>query len=182
MLWPYKELEHLERLHSEIPPAAPWLPTLMIHIRSQVKTRQVKVIYFKKLPKIQILKFCKKVYLRHTFWSCLIRWINMEWIQPNCRRYRADTECGTDGRMEWNQYTPQQLCCAGGIIKQPPRWWGRTDRQTDAWKADIVTMRVPYSHVWPRVKHINGLVLDCSVSSVLAMEILQSCTVPSIFF
>ena len=20
---------------------------------------------------------------------------------------------GTDGRTEWNQYTPQQLCCAG---------------------------------------------------------------------
>ena len=24
----------------------------------------------------------------------------------------------TDGRTEWNQYTPQQLRCAGGIIKQ----------------------------------------------------------------
>ena len=32
----------LERLRSEIPPpaAAPWLPTLGIHIRSQVKTKQ----------------------------------------------------------------------------------------------------------------------------------------------
>ena len=33
-------LEQLERLRSEIPPAAPWLPILVIHIRSQVKTRQ----------------------------------------------------------------------------------------------------------------------------------------------
>ena len=28
--------------------------------------------------------------------------------------------------------------------------------------------------------HINGLVQDCSISSVLAMEILQSCTEPSV--
>ena len=30
----------LERLHTEIPPAAPWLPIPVIHIRPQVKTRQ----------------------------------------------------------------------------------------------------------------------------------------------
>ena len=28
---------------------------------------------------------------------------------------RADGQ--NDGRTEWNQYTPQQLCCAEGIIK-----------------------------------------------------------------
>ena len=33
---------------------------------------------------------------------CLI-W--KELIQ-NCRNYRANTACGTDGRTEWNQYTP----------------------------------------------------------------------------
>ena len=33
------QLEQLERLCSEIPPTAPWLPILVIHIRSQVKTR-----------------------------------------------------------------------------------------------------------------------------------------------
>ena len=31
------KLEQLECLHSEIPPATPWLPILVIHIRSQVK-------------------------------------------------------------------------------------------------------------------------------------------------
>ena len=35
-----EKLEQLERLRSEIPPAAPWLPILVIHIRSQVKTTQ----------------------------------------------------------------------------------------------------------------------------------------------
>ena len=33
------KLEQLERLRSEIPPAAPWLPILVIHIRSQVKKK-----------------------------------------------------------------------------------------------------------------------------------------------
>ena len=41
------ELEQLERLCSEIPPAAPWLPILVIHIRSQVKTRQSQSYKFK---------------------------------------------------------------------------------------------------------------------------------------
>ena len=63
----WKQLEQLERLRSEIPPTAPWLPVLVIHIRSQVKIRQSQSYKFKKLPKIQI---------------------------------------------KWNQYTPQQLCCA----------------------------------------------------------------------
>ena len=41
----------LERLRSEIPPAAPWLPILVIHIRSQVKTRQSQSYKFKKIAK-----------------------------------------------------------------------------------------------------------------------------------
>ena len=47
------ELEQLERLHSEIPPAAPWLPILVIQIRSQVKTRQSQSykFYLKKIVK-----------------------------------------------------------------------------------------------------------------------------------
>ena len=48
------QLEELERLRSEIPPDTPWLPILVIHIRSQVKTRQ-----------IQILKNCQKC----KFWT-----------------------------------------------------------------------------------------------------------------
>ena len=76
------KLEQLECLHSEIPPAAPWLPILVIHIRSQVKRRWSQSYKFKKMPKIQILKFCNQLYTRHAIWSCLIRCINMKWIQP----------------------------------------------------------------------------------------------------
>ena len=50
-------------------------------IPSQNKTK-TKLQILKKLPKIKIIKFCIKLYLQHTFWSCLIRCIDMKWIQP----------------------------------------------------------------------------------------------------
>ena len=37
--WIHNELEQLERLRSEDTPAASWLPTLLSHVGSQVKTR-----------------------------------------------------------------------------------------------------------------------------------------------
>ena len=70
-----KQLEQLERLPSEIPPATPWLPILVIHIRSQVKTKdKVKVTNFLKIAKnsnfVETLsKFCKKLNMQHTFWG-----------------------------------------------------------------------------------------------------------------
>ena len=56
---------------------------------------------------------------QHTFWSCLIRCVNMKWIEY-CWRYRADTiwstdrqtgrraDGQTDRQRRWNQYTPIQ--------------------------------------------------------------------------
>ena len=37
----------------------------------------------------------------------------------NCRHYRGDKGCGTDGRMEWKQYTPPttSLCGVRGGVK-----------------------------------------------------------------
>ena len=45
------ELEQLEGLRSEIPPAAPWLSIPVIHIRSQVKRRQSQSYKLKKIAK-----------------------------------------------------------------------------------------------------------------------------------
>ena len=42
--------------------------------------KKTKLQIFKKLPKIQILKFCTELYTRYTFCSCLIC-RNMKWIQ-----------------------------------------------------------------------------------------------------
>ena len=85
-IWYYHYLNNwsqkgLERLCSEISPAAPWLPILVIHIRSQVKKDKVKVTNLKKI-KILIFEFCKTLYTWHTFWSCLITCTNMKWIHP----------------------------------------------------------------------------------------------------
>ena len=46
--WSKWKLEQLERLRFEIPHTAPWLPILVIHIRSQLKTRQSQSYKFKK--------------------------------------------------------------------------------------------------------------------------------------
>ena len=92
---------------------------------------------------------CTLIYRRRSLYSFLIIHlafikafinINMEdkvhhMQTKQCRHYRVDTGCGmegwtdgqgegrtdgqTDGWTEWNQYTPQQLPCAGGINK---RW------------------------------------------------------------
>ena len=54
------KLEQLERLRSEIPPAAPWLPILVIHIRSQVKTTQSQSYKFLKIAKISNFKILQE--------------------------------------------------------------------------------------------------------------------------
>ena len=59
-------------------------------------------------------------------------WLIWKESIQNCRCYRADTAGGTDGRTdgrtdrrtEWNQYTPQQLRCSGGITTRTPAFWG----------------------------------------------------------
>ena len=47
----WAKLEQLERLRSEITPAAPWWLMLVIHIRSQVKTRQSQCYKLLKIAK-----------------------------------------------------------------------------------------------------------------------------------
>ena len=74
-----------------------------------------------------------------------VAWLDV-WIckgsNHNCRHYRADTGCGTNGhtdrQTEWNQYTPKQLRCARGII----RWliaelWLFAFRQCEWWPSLI---------------------------------------------
>ena len=54
-----EELEQLERLRSEILPAAQWLPILVIYIRSQVKTVKVKVKILKNRQKFKYWNFAR---------------------------------------------------------------------------------------------------------------------------
>ena len=92
-------------------PAAPWLPILVIDIRSQIKRRQSQSYKFKKMPKIQILKFCKKLNTGHTFWYCLIRCIYMKWTQPELYALQSGHGIAMrDGRSETNIPPTTSLC------------------------------------------------------------------------
>ena len=122
-------------------------------IPSQNKTKsklqslkQDKVTKFKKMTKIQILEFCKKVYTRHTFRSCLIRCIYIKWIQPKLEvlQSRHGMRDGrTDGkvlcidvRTTWPQFCRLMMTSSNGNIFRvtghlcgeftSPRWIPRT--------------------------------------------------------
>ena len=78
------------------PPPPRDYPCHWVILDLKSKQDKVKVTNLKNFPKVQILEFWKKIYRlyrRHIFWSCLIRY---------CWRYRADTIRLT----RWNQYTP----------------------------------------------------------------------------
>ena len=115
------KLEQLERLRSEIPPAAPWLPILVIHIRSQVKTTQSQSYKFKKIAKTSYVEILQETLHATHLLKLLDKMYKYEMdptrtVEATERtRDAGRTDGRTDGRTEWNQYTPQQLRCAGGI-------------------------------------------------------------------
>ena len=105
------------------PPPPPWLHILSIHIG--YKQDKVKVTGLRNLPKVQMFEFRKKRYRQHTFFSWLIKYVNIKWISGEyCWRYRAGIVLSTDGLTDrwtdwqtgWNQYNPHQFCWSGGII------------------------------------------------------------------
>ena len=74
------KLEQLECLHSEISLLPHDYPYEWFTSDPKSKQDKVKVTNLKKMPKIQILKFCSKLYILQTFWSYLIKCMNMKWI------------------------------------------------------------------------------------------------------
>ena len=100
---PVQKLEQLERLSSEDTPCrlmkthtieSYWIP-------SQKKT--VKVTNLKNEPKLQISEFWNKLYMRHTFWSCLIRCADMKGIRRVLLKIQSGHDSvhrWTDGRMD----------------------------------------------------------------------------------
>ena len=83
---------------------------------SDPMSKQGKVSYkFEKFAKNS--KFCKKLYMRHTFRSCLIICVNMKWIWLilwKLQSWHDSVHRWTDGPTTWNQYTPFQLRWSGG--------------------------------------------------------------------
>ena len=101
----------LEHLPSEIPPAASWLPILVIHIKSQVKRRQSQSYKFEKnCQNSNFLMLQPTLQATH-----LLRLFDkMYKYEMDPTRTVGGTEQTLDmreGRTGWNQYTPRQLCC-----------------------------------------------------------------------
>ena len=114
------ELEQLEHLCSEIPPTVPWLPIPVIHIRSQVKTRQSQSYKFKKIAKNSNCEILQgTLHITHLL-KLLDKMYKYEMDQTRTIGATEQTQDAgrMDGQTEWNQYTPptQQLRCVWGII------------------------------------------------------------------
>ena len=102
------QLEQPELLRSENTPAAPWLPILLIHIGTQVKTWHCQSYKFKEFAKNWSFKIFKQaLYATH----------RLKLLDKMCKygmdpaSIDEDTErtrfCPrTDRRTRWNQYTP----------------------------------------------------------------------------
>ena len=78
-------------------------PYYWVILDPKSKEDKVKVTNLKNLPKFHIFEFWNKLYMRHTFWSCLIRCANIKLI----RQVLLKTQSGhnsvhrrTDGRTE----------------------------------------------------------------------------------
>ena len=98
------QLEQLERLHSEILPVAPWLPTLGIYIRSKVKTRQSQSYKFKKIAKNSNFKILQETLHATHLLKLLDKMCKYE-MDPTrsvgtTERTRDAGRCGTDRRTD----------------------------------------------------------------------------------
>ena len=89
------QLEKLERLRSEMPTAAPWLPILVIHIRSRVKTTQRN--FARNYACAHLLKLLDKMY---KYEMDPIR--TEEATERTRDAGRTRTDGWTDGRSETN--------------------------------------------------------------------------------
>ena len=113
------KIEQLERLRSEIPYTATWLPILVIHIRSQVKTRQSQSYKLKNIAKYSNFKMLLAT-LHATHLLKLLDKMYKYAVNPTRTvgatertRDAGRTDGLTDRRMEWNQYTPNNLVVWG---------------------------------------------------------------------
>ena len=82
-------------------------PYYWVILDPKSKEDKVKVTNLKNLPKLQISQYWNNLYMRHTFWSCLIRCANIKWfwrvllkIQSGHDYVHRRTDGQTDGQGE----------------------------------------------------------------------------------
>ena len=153
------KLEQLEHLHSEIPSTVPWFSILVIHFRSEVKTRQI--YNFKKIAKNTIFKILQET-LQATHLLMLLDKMYKYEMDPTktvgaTERTRdvGQTDGQTDGQSE-TSIPPQQLCCAGegGIIIFVIRYF-RYICTHYTHNSYIKLSKTFIKSLWPRTPFIN---------------------------
>ena len=97
-------------------PSAPWLPILVIHIRCQVKTRQSQSYKFWKIAKYSNFEILQEIILATHLLKLLdnmnkyemdpTRTVDTTERTPGAEQTDGRTDERTDGRAEWNHYTP----------------------------------------------------------------------------
>ena len=99
-----------------LPPPPHDYPYYWVILDPKSKEDKVKVINLKDLAKFQICEFWHKLYMRHTFWSSLIRCANMKWIRWVLLKIQSGHDSvhrGTYGQGE-TSIPPFQLRWSGG--------------------------------------------------------------------
>ena len=91
------QLEQLECLRYEDPPDYSYY-WFILDFKS--KQDKVKVTNLKNLPKLPFLEFYNKPCMWHTFWSCLIRCVNRQWIWLVLTWFRPQTDGQIDRQGE----------------------------------------------------------------------------------
>ena len=102
------------------------------------KDDKVKVTNFKNSPKLHIFDFWNGHYTRHTFWSCLIRCVNMKWIRWVLLKIQSghnSVHRRTDGQGD-TSIPPYQLRWNGGIIRSrlKNKWL-----TVECWRVSLIT-------------------------------------------
>ena len=118
MICSISKLEQLECLHSEICPATPWLPILVVHIRFQVK--------IKTKLKLQILKIDKAsnfIVLQQTVHTTYV-------LKLLDKMYKYEMD-------------PTRIVGATEQTRDAGQTDGRTDGQTDGWTDGVQTIYLP---------------------------------------
>ena len=98
------------------PPPPHDYPYYWVILDPKSEEDNVKVTNLKNSPKFQIFKFWNKHYMRHTFWSCLIRCVNIKWIRWELLKIQSRHD-SVNRWTRWNQYTPPFNFVEAGVIK-----------------------------------------------------------------
>ena len=126
-LFPPFKLEQLECLHSENNPRHPMITHTIDSYSYWIPSQNMTSYKFKEFAQSSISSILKTTLLdthsltRHTFWSCLIRYVNIKWIRRVLLKIRSGQDTvhrWMDRRMDGQGETsipPFNFIEAGGI-------------------------------------------------------------------